>query len=307
MFSAVRASPSESATIAATASGSTSSPRRPRPRSGSPTARRTIVSSSGSVRRSSTYTRQRERSAAITSKDGFSVVAPIRVTVPRSTCGRNASCWALLKRWISSTNRIVRWPRSARRSSASPTRPRTSLMPVSTAENGEKCALACAGHEGGERGLSRARRPPEDHRVEVPRLDGGAKKPPGSEEMRLADVLVEALRPHPLGEGRRLAPTLARRLLEQLHAARSLASRPVVRRRGSRTAARRAAREARARLAQVRMPQRPRATKRSARATRSRRARYQAAVRSHSGRWRRSWSTVRGATPRRASSTGSAP
>ena len=42
--------------------------------------------------------------------DGFSVVAPISVIVPSSTCGRNASCCALLKRWISSTKRIVRLP-----------------------------------------------------------------------------------------------------------------------------------------------------------------------------------------------------
>ena len=38
---------------------------------------------------------------AVTSKDGFSVVAPISVTVPSSTAGRSASCWALLKRCIS--------------------------------------------------------------------------------------------------------------------------------------------------------------------------------------------------------------
>ena len=37
-------------------------------------------------------------SAAFTSKDGFSVVAPISTMSPASTLGRNASCWALLKR-----------------------------------------------------------------------------------------------------------------------------------------------------------------------------------------------------------------
>ena len=42
------------------------------------------------------------------SKLGFSVVAPISVIKPDSTCGKKASCWALLKRWISSTKRIVR-------------------------------------------------------------------------------------------------------------------------------------------------------------------------------------------------------
>jgi len=43
----------------------------------------------------------------MTSKDGFSVVAPMRMIVPFSTCGRKASCWALLNRWISSTKRRV--------------------------------------------------------------------------------------------------------------------------------------------------------------------------------------------------------
>ena len=44
----------------------------------------------------------------MTSNDGFSVVAPIKTTTPSSTCGRITSCCALLKRCISSMNRIVR-------------------------------------------------------------------------------------------------------------------------------------------------------------------------------------------------------
>ena len=39
-----------------------------------------------------------------------SVVAPINTMSPASTRGRKASCCALLKRWISSTNRIVLLP-----------------------------------------------------------------------------------------------------------------------------------------------------------------------------------------------------
>ena len=46
----------------------------------------------------------------MTSKYGFSVVAPISVRRPDSTAGRSASCCALLKRWISSRKRIVRRP-----------------------------------------------------------------------------------------------------------------------------------------------------------------------------------------------------
>jgi hypothetical protein len=33
------------------------------------------------------------QSAPISSKEGFSVVAPTRITVPSSTTGRKASCW----------------------------------------------------------------------------------------------------------------------------------------------------------------------------------------------------------------------
>ena len=50
----------------------------------------------------SVYTWQRESKAGITSKLGFSVVAPMRVTHPRSTASSRESCWVLLNRWISS-------------------------------------------------------------------------------------------------------------------------------------------------------------------------------------------------------------
>ena len=52
--------------------------------------------------------RQRDSSAELTSKKGFSVVAPISTTRPSSTAGSSVSCWALLKRWISSRKKIVR-------------------------------------------------------------------------------------------------------------------------------------------------------------------------------------------------------
>jgi hypothetical protein len=57
-----------------------------------------MIRSSSSVRGFNAKTWQRERRGEVTSKEGFSVVAPIRVTVPSSTKGRMASCWALLKR-----------------------------------------------------------------------------------------------------------------------------------------------------------------------------------------------------------------
>ncbi len=41
---------------------------------------------------SNTNTRHRDNSGAVSSKLGFSVVAPMRVMIPFSTQGRNASC-----------------------------------------------------------------------------------------------------------------------------------------------------------------------------------------------------------------------
>lgn len=60
------------------------------------------VSKSFLLKGFSTYTWQRDKSAGMTSKLGFSVVAPISVIQPFSTAPSNESCWDLLNRWISS-------------------------------------------------------------------------------------------------------------------------------------------------------------------------------------------------------------
>ena len=49
----------------------------------------------------------RDISGGLTSKCGFSVVAPISTISPSSTAGSSVSCWALLNRCTSSRNRIV--------------------------------------------------------------------------------------------------------------------------------------------------------------------------------------------------------
>ena len=56
----------------------------------------------------------RETSGEFTWKYGLCVVAPMNLTTPRSMCGSSTSCWALLKRWISSMNRMVVSPRKSR-------------------------------------------------------------------------------------------------------------------------------------------------------------------------------------------------
>lgn len=53
------------------------------------------------------YVRHRERSAFMTVKLGFSVVAPMRVMIPFSTHGRRTSCCDFDQRCISSRNSIV--------------------------------------------------------------------------------------------------------------------------------------------------------------------------------------------------------
>ena len=104
--------------------------RLPRPRSVSSSARRSSLTRSSRLERLQHVDRARDSSALMTSNDGFSVVAPMKVSVPSSTYGRNASCCALLKRCTSSTKRTVRRPRSARAVCARSTASRMSLTPA---------------------------------------------------------------------------------------------------------------------------------------------------------------------------------
>ena len=139
------------------------------------------------------------------------MVAPMRVTVPSSTCGRSASCWALLKRWISSMNRIVRPPPMVRSlAGRGDRRARTSATPLMTAERVSKRAPTGVGEEPGEGRLAGARRAPQQDRAEVAARRRRAQRPALADEVLLADELLERPRSHPRGE--RLA---ARRRLEQ--------------------------------------------------------------------------------------------
>ena len=141
-------------------------------------------------RRTNTF--ERDSSAAFTSNDGFSVVAPMRTMSPASTRGRKASCCALLKRWISSMKRIVRRPVARRIRSASVITSRISLMPESTALNETKRACVVSAMMPRERRLAGAGRAPEDDRLQQVALDRLAQRPAGREQLLLADELVEA-------------------------------------------------------------------------------------------------------------------
>ena len=138
-----RASPSVAPTMRSSTPSSTL--QRPASPSGAARPRCRSRTTSSACSGSSSRARQRESRAPLTSKDGFSVVAPTRTMSPRSTCGRKASCWALLKRWISSTKTRVRRPVRWRSAAARAISSRISLMPESTAEYGTKASPeACA-------------------------------------------------------------------------------------------------------------------------------------------------------------------
>ena len=160
----------------------------------------------------------RDSRAAFTSNDGFSVVAPISMTVPASTCGSNASCCALLKRWISSTNSTVRSPCWSRRVAASAMASRRSLTPAMTAETATKRACASAASRRASVVLPVPGGPHRMMRRQVPRIQGPPQQLARAQQVRLPDHLGQRARAHPLGQ-RLPAPILRRRPRKQVHGA----------------------------------------------------------------------------------------
>ena len=103
-------------------------------------------------------------------------MAPTSTTVPSSTTGRKPSCWARLKRWISSTNSKVAWPPRRRLPASSNVRLR-SATPENTAESWTKCSPARAASNraivvlptpGGPHRIREASEPRSSMRVSVP-------------------------------------------------------------------------------------------------------------------------------------------
>ena len=127
------------------------------------------------------------------------MVAPTRMTVPSSITGRKESCWARLKRWISSTNSSV-WRPLVRRSRAASNTFFRSATP-------EKIAEICSKASSVSPASSRAT-------VVLP-VPGGPQKiiepsepariirvsaPSGAGQMLLADHLGQRRRPQPVGQ-----------------------------------------------------------------------------------------------------------
>ena len=103
-------------------------------------------------------------------KYGFSVVAAIRVTQRFSTAGSSESCWALLKRWISSRKSTSPAGHPAGRRGALDDR-RTSLTPAVIADSSTNARCRSPTNHVREGGLAGAGRAPEDHR-------GRCREPP---------------------------------------------------------------------------------------------------------------------------------
>ncbi len=148
------------------------------------------------------------------------MVAPTSVTSPSSTAGSRVSCWALLKRWISSRNRIVGSPLVARRCSARSITSRTSWRPAFTADSSSNAARGVHGDQARERGLARPGRPVEHHRVRPPLLDRRPQRRARLQQVLLAHQLVQRRRAHPsrqrlVGRGHPRLAALGLVLLEE--------------------------------------------------------------------------------------------
>ena len=123
------------------------------------------------------------------------MVAPMNVSVPSSTCGRNASCCALLKRCTSSRNSTVGSPPAAA-CCACATASRMSLMPACTADSAMKLRVRAFGDQPRQRGLAGARRAPQNHRMRLPGRDRLVQRFARGEHVRLADKLLSLRRAH---------------------------------------------------------------------------------------------------------------
>ena len=167
-------------------------------------------SSAASSSRRSTSTWQRDSSAPFSSNDGFSVVAPTRVTMPSSTKGRKPSCWARLKRWISSTNSRVAL-------AGAPALPGVLEGPLQVGDAGEhrrERANTSPAALASRRAMVVLPEPGGPHRIieaSWPRASMPADRPVRAEQVVLADHLLQRLRPQPVGERARAGRHLGAR------------------------------------------------------------------------------------------------
>jgi hypothetical protein len=66
--------------------------------------------------------------------------------------------------------------------------------------HGDELRIEGVGHQPRQRGLAHARRAPQDHRMQPPRIERRAQRLARPEQVLLADDLVERVRAQPLGQ-----------------------------------------------------------------------------------------------------------
>ena len=228
-LSARRASPSAASAIGLAAASPSATPAAPSPRSRSPAAR-----SSSADQRLRRQRPQREDAAAREQRR-----SPRRTgsrwwrrrgsPCPPRRGAAGASCCALLKRWISSMKSTGARP-WARCSSARATASRRSFTPASTAESGWKRVSGPPAEQPRQGGLAAPRRSPEEERRQPPAVDQRAQRRAVPTRCVLPDHLVEAARPHAVGERRAQRRSGRRTALEE--------ARPVALRHGASSVAR---------------------------------------------------------------------
>ena len=152
---------------------------------------------SSSVSGSRRSSRQRESSGEITEKNGFSVVAATSVTQRFSTPGSSASCWALLNRCTSSTNRTVSLPVATSSARAASIAARTSLTPAETADTSTNRRSVCWLRIAAIVVFPVPGGPHSSSDIDWSPSTSWRSGEPGRAELLLADELVERPRPHP--------------------------------------------------------------------------------------------------------------
>ena len=161
----------------------------------------------------------RDSSGEITEKNGFSVVAAIRVTRRFSTAGSSASCCVFENRCTSSMNSTV-W-----RAVHAELAPRLFEHLAHIFDAGADCRQLDETARRGltdhvrERGLAGAGRPPQEHRTatSVGIVDHAAQRRARPAKVLLPDHLVKGARSHADGEWCHCALRAGGRVIEQRH------------------------------------------------------------------------------------------
>ena len=216
--SALRASPPARAAISSSTSGVELDPEL------AGAAPHDLAQLARRVSASSSYTCIRESSAELSSKYGFSVVAPISVTSPSSTPGSSASCWRLVEA-VDLVEEEDRPPAGRPEPLAGAARAPRARSPTvaETAESSSNSAPVTPATIRASVVLPVPGRAVEDERRHPVGLDREPERAARPDHVLLPDEAVERRGPQPLGERRRRLEPPPGGFLEEIAHARQYA------------------------------------------------------------------------------------